>query len=79
MLIKNLGLLDSLYALILPAAMSTYNLIVLRTSFEALPESLYEAARVEGAGHFKILFQIVMPLSKATLAVVLLYYLHLKI
>ncbi len=75
MLVRNIGLLDTMWALILPAAMSTYNLIVLRTSFAAMPDSLYEAARIEGAGHFKILFEIVMPLSKATLAVVLLYYL----
>lgn len=75
MLIKNIGLLDSIWALILPSALSTYNLIVLRTSFASLPDSLCEAARMEGAGHFKILFQIVMPLSKATLAVIVLYYL----
>lgn len=75
MLIKNIGLLDSMWALILPAALSTYNLIVLRTSFASLPDSLCESARIEGAGHFRILFQIVMPLSKATLAVIVLYYL----
>lgn len=75
MLVRNIGLLDTMWALILPTAMSTYNLIVLRTSFAAMPESLYEAARMEGAGHFRILFEIVLPLSKATLAVVLLYYL----
>lgn len=75
MLVRNLGMLDSIWSLILPGAISTYNMIVLRTSFAALPESLSESARVEGAGHFQILFQIVMPLSKATLAVIVLYYL----
>lgn len=75
MLVRNLGLLNSIWALILPSAMSTYNMIVLRTSFAAMPESLYESARIEGAGHFRILFQIVMPLCKATLAVIVLYYL----
>ncbi len=75
MVIKDLGLLDSFLALILPGAITTYNLIVLRTSFAAVPESLYEAARIDGAGHFRILFQIMLPLTKATLAVVVLYYL----
>ncbi len=75
MVIKDLGLLDSYLALILPTAMGTYNMIVLRTAFAAVPESLYEAARIDGAGHFRILFQIMMPLTKATLAVVVLYYL----
>ena len=50
-------------------------MIVLRTAYASLPESLAESAKVEGAGHFQILFQIVMPLSKATLAVIVLYYL----
>ncbi len=75
MLIRNLGLLNSLWSLILPAALSTYNMIVLRTAFATVPESLSESAKIEGAGHFQILFQIIMPLSKATLAVVALYYL----
>lgn len=75
MLIKNIGLLNSLWAVILPGALSTYNLIVLRTSFAAIPESLYESARMEGAGHFHILFRIIIPLSKATMAVIVLYYL----
>lgn len=75
MLIRNLGLLNSLWSLILPMSLSTYNMIVLRTAFAALPESLYESAKIEGAGHFQILFQIVIPLSKATLSVIALYYL----
>ena len=75
MLIRNLGLLNSLWAVILPGAITTYNMIVLRTSYATLPESLYEAARMEGAGHFQILFKIYIPLTKATLAVVVLYYL----
>ena len=53
---------------------STYNLIILRTSFESIPESLIEAARIDGAGHFTVLFRIVVPLSKAMLAVIVLYY-----
>ena len=75
MLIKNLHLLNTLWSVILPGAIGTYNMIVLRTAYASLPESLAESAKVEGAGHFQILFQIVMPLSKATLAVIVLYYL----
>lgn len=75
MVVKNLGLLDTYWALILPSAISTYNLIVLRTAFAGVPESLYEAARIDGAGHFRILFNIMLPLTKATLAVIFLYYL----
>ena len=75
MLIRNLGLLNSLWSLILPMSLSTYNMIVLRTAFASLPESLSESAKIEGAGHFQILFRIVMPLSKATLSVIALYYL----
>ncbi len=75
MVIKNLGMLDTYWALILPGAIGTYNMIVLRTAFVGVPESLYEAARIDGAGHFRILFQIMLPLTKATLAVIFLYYL----
>lgn len=75
MVIRNLGLLDTLWSVILPAAISTYNLIVLRTAFASIPDSLYEAAWIDGAGHFVILFRIVIPLSKATIAVIILYYL----
>lgn len=73
--VKNLGLYNSLWAIILPGALSTFNLIILRTSFASMPESLEEAALIDGAGHFTILFKIFVPLSKASLAVVLLYYL----
>ncbi len=75
MLIRNLGLLDSIWSLILPGAISTYNMIVLRTAFASIPDSLSESAMLDGAGHFRILFQIIFPLSKATIAVIFLYYL----
>lgn len=72
--VMNLGLLDSYMSLILPGAISTFNLIVMRTSFSAIPEVLIESAKIDGAGHFRILFTIVMPLSKAIIAVMVLYY-----
>ena len=72
--VKNLGLIDNRLALILPVAISTWNLIILRTSIEALPQSLIESARIDGANDVVILFRIVLPLVKATIAVLVLYY-----
>ncbi len=69
-----LGLNDTYLALILPGAISVYNMIIMRTNFESIPASLDEAARLDGAGHMRILFQIVIPLSKAIIAVMVLYY-----
>ena len=65
---------NSHWSLILPFMISTYNMIILKTSFESIPKSLSEAARIDGAGHIRILFSIVLPLSKPVLAVMLLYY-----
>lgn len=73
--VRNIGLYDSLLSLILPSAIATYNLIILRTAFASVPDSLEEAAQIDGAGHFRILWTIVFPLSKATVAVIALYYL----
>lgn len=72
--LKNLHLTKTLWGLIIPFMISTYNMIILRTSFESLPDSLIEAAQIDGASHLKILAKIVLPLSKAILAVMVLYY-----
>lgn len=72
--VKNLGLLNNLFALILPHAIVTYNVIILRTGFAAVPDSLEESARIDGATDFTILFRIIFPLAKATVAVIALYY-----
>ena len=72
--VKGLGLLNSIWSLVLPTAISTFNMIILRTSFESIPEALSESATIDGAGHWTILFKIVLPISKATLAVLVLYY-----
>ncbi|MFT4107878.1 MAG: carbohydrate ABC transporter permease [Lacrimispora sp.] len=72
--LKDLHLTNTLWGLIVPFMISTYNLIILRTSFESIPDSLIEAAQIDGAEHFTILMQIVIPLSKAILAVMVLYY-----
>ena len=74
LLVRNLGMLDTRTALIIPCAINTYNMIILRAGFEGVPESIKESAMIDGAGHMTILFKIVFPLTKATIAVVCLYY-----
>jgi len=74
LLVKNLGLTNTLWSLIIPNAMSTYNMIIMRTSFMAIPESLEESAKIDGAKDFTILFKIVLPLSLPVIAVMILFY-----
>ena len=72
--IRELGLYNSLWALILPGAMSVYNSIICRTAIEAVPDSLLESANIDGANDVVVLFRIVLPLIMPTIAVLLLYY-----
>lgn len=72
--VQNLGLKDSRWALIFPSAISVWSLIVLRTAFKKVPESLIESAKIDGANDFTILFRIVIPSAKATIAVIALLY-----
>ncbi len=72
--VRDLGLYDSRWAILLPVAINTYNLIVMRTAFVSVPAALEESAMIDGANDFTILFKIILPLSKATLAVVVLFY-----
>ncbi len=72
--VKEVGLTDTLWALMIPAVISTYNMIILRTGFQAVPDSLKEAALLDGAGHVQILTKVILPLCKANLAVITLYY-----
>jgi putative aldouronate transport system permease protein len=74
LLIRNLHLMDNYWALWLSGLQSTYNMIVLRTFFQGIPESLEEAAMIDGAGDPYILFRIVLPLSGAALATITLFY-----
>ncbi len=74
MIVKKIGLYNSLLSLIIPLGISTYNLIIMRTSFAAVPAELEEAALIDGAGHWTILFKIYIPVSKAIIAVMVLYY-----
>lgn len=72
--IQSLGLYDSRLSLILPGAVSTFNLIIMRTAMAAIDASMEESARLDGANHLTILFKIMLPLTKATVAVLVLYY-----
>jgi putative aldouronate transport system permease protein len=72
--LRDLHLTNTLWGLIIPGMISTYNMIIMRTSFQTIPESLTEAAIIDGAGHVQILFRIILPLSRAILAVMVLYY-----
>lgn len=72
--VKELGMENSLLALFVPTAINTFNLIIMRTSFTGIPSSMEESAKLDGAGHLTILFRIVVPLSKATISVIALYY-----
>lgn len=72
--VNGIGLYNSRWAVILPYAISTYNLIVCRTFFEGIPESLMESAKLDGATDLRILWSIVLPLSTAIIAVLILFY-----
>lgn len=72
--VKQFGMMDTIWALVLPGAISTYNMIVIRTAFQSIPDSLIESAQLDGANDLIILWKIVVPLSKATLATMLLFY-----
>ena len=72
--IKDLGMMDSILALIIPNAINTSNLLIMRSAFMSLPESLSEAAEIDGATHGQILIHVMLPLVKATMAVLVLYY-----
>jgi putative aldouronate transport system permease protein len=72
--VKGLGLLDSYWALILPTAMNAFNLVIMRNFFMGIPQDLRDAAVIDGAGDFRILLRVVLPLSRAVVAVIGLFY-----
>lgn len=74
MLIKNLGLLNTRLALIIPFAVSQYNLIVMRTYMQQIPSAIEESAKLDGANDFVILFRIFVPMSKPVIATITLFY-----
>ena len=74
LLIKNLGLLENVWVLVLPSCLSVYNMIIMRSFFYGIPESLRESAEIDGASYFRILWSIYIPLSKPVLATLALFY-----
>ena len=72
--IKSLGLLDTFWVLVFPTMLSTYNMILMKSFFQAMPRELEESAYVDGANDFVVLIRIVLPLSKAMLATIALFY-----
>jgi len=74
MVVRGLGMINTRFAIIIPTAISVFNLIIMRTALMQIPASLEESAKLDGAGHFTIMFRIILPLAKATIAVVLLFY-----
>ncbi|QMV43985.1 carbohydrate ABC transporter permease [Cohnella cholangitidis] len=72
--VKGVGLYDNPLVLIIPHMLTAFNLIIMRTFFKQFPAELEEAAVVEGAGYFRVLFQLILPLSKAVLATLGLFY-----
>lgn len=73
LIVKQLNLLNTPWSIVLPFAINTFYLIILRTAFEAVPEGIEEAARIDGAGHLRLLVSIIVPLSKPILAVIMMY------
>jgi putative aldouronate transport system permease protein len=71
---NTLGLGDKLLALIIPGAISTWNLIIMRTYFMSIPESLIESAKIDGANDFVILLRVILPVSMPIIAVMILFY-----
>lgn len=74
MMVKELGLLDTRWAILLPGAVNTWNLIVMRTAFASVPDEMEESAHIDGASDLRIMVQIYIPLAKATIAVMILFY-----
>jgi putative aldouronate transport system permease protein len=72
--VKSLGLLDSYWALILPTAVNAFNLVIMRNFFMGIPQDLRDAAVIDGASDFRILLRVVLPLSRAVVAVIGLFY-----
>ncbi len=72
--LRNLGMLDTLWVLVIPSCLSVYNMIIMRSFFYGVPDSLREAAEIDGAGPIRTLVMIYLPLSKAVLATLALFY-----
>ena len=74
LLVRSLGLYNSMWALIIPSMVSSWNMIMMRTYFQGIPDSLSESARIDGANDFQILFRIIIPVAVPIMAVMILFY-----
>ncbi|MFP4975719.1 carbohydrate ABC transporter permease [Paenibacillus sp. CN-4] len=74
LVIQSLGMLNTLWALIIPGAIATFNVLILKSFLETLPEELFESARMDGAREFRILWQVAVPLSLPSMMTVGLFY-----
>jgi putative aldouronate transport system permease protein len=74
LVVRGLGLYNTMWALLLPVAIATWNLVILRTFFQTIPQELEDSARVDGANDLIILFKLVLPISKAAVATITLFY-----
>ncbi|PYI51520.1 carbohydrate ABC transporter permease [Paenibacillus flagellatus] len=74
LLINKLGMLNTVWALLIPGAIGTFNMIIMRTAFQSVPASLEESAKIDGANDLTVLFRIIIPLSMPVIAVMILWY-----
>ncbi len=74
LVVKNLGLIDNVFAMILPIGINMFNMLIIKSFFQQIPSSLREAAMIDGANEAQICFRVVLPLSKPVLATFSLYY-----
>ena len=73
MVIRKLGMIDTIWAMVLPGALNVFNIILMRTSMQGIADALEEAARLDGANEFVTMFKVILPLCKATFAVIILF------
>ena len=72
--VKSLGMLNTIWAIVLPAAIGTYYMIIMRTFFQGIPDSIQDSARIDGANDIRIFFRIILPMSTPVLATMTLFY-----
>ncbi len=74
LVVRNLKMIDTIWSMVIPGAIGTYFMIIMRTSFEGIPVDFEEAARIDGASDFTIMWKVIIPLSLPTIAVISLFY-----
>jgi putative aldouronate transport system permease protein len=72
--VHSIGMVNSMWAVLIPTAINVFNMILMRTFFEEIPDALHESATVDGAGEWRVLLQIILPLSMPVMATMLLFY-----